>query len=509
MSPPADEARREALARRLFEDPGDGDAHVQAARLWLGEGRAERAMAHLRVAVAADPAAADRWSALATAALAAGRGQDAHLAAQRAIGLDAGSAEGWSVLGSLEDRAGRHDAARAHFARALALDPGWVPAYLGLATLEAAAGDPEASIRAYERALAADPASAAPRFALAVLYHRRLGDLGRAVQAYRDTLAVDPRHASAHHNLAHALLLQGRWEEAWREHAWRPPRLRHEAALAREGRMYDVPAGPPREWARIAIVAEQGLGDTLFFLRFAAALRARGVVLDFVGDARLHAMLLRTGLFAQAVEKAAALEPATRHAILAGDLPLLAPGQVAAPLGLPPDDARRHAARAKLTALGPAPHVAVAWRAGESATGAHETLRKEIPFAVLGESLPASATLVSVQRDPQPGETEALAQALGRPVHDFSAVNHDLEDALALMDAVDDYVGVSSTLVHLRAAAGKGAGVLVPFPPEWRWMATGDSPWFPGIRVRRQGANGEWEAAPQRDQGGATSGSMP
>ena len=61
------------------------------------------------------------------------------------------------------------------------------------------------------------------------------------------------------------------------------------------------------------------------------------------------------------------------------------------------------------------------------------------------------------------------------------------------MAALDDYVGVSSTNVHLRA--GAGAHVLVPFPYEWRWMARGASPWFPAMRVYRQEPGGSWEAA--------------
>jgi hypothetical protein len=75
-------------------------------------------------------------------------------------------------------------------------------------------------------------------------------------------------------------------------------------------------------------------------------------------------------------------------------------------------------------------------------------------------------------------------------------MNDDLEDALALLDVLDDYVGVSNTNTHLRAALGKTAQVLVPFPPEWRWGTAGDeSPWFPGFRVLRQTPQRTWDAA--------------
>jgi hypothetical protein len=156
------------------------------------------------------------------------------------------------------------------------------------------------------------------------------------------------------------------------------------------------------------------------------------------------------------------------------------------PLPLTPDPARMEAMRERLRALGPSPYLALAWRAGEPKTGPFETLFKEVPFDALADALrDMPGTIVSVQRAPRDGETEALAKVLARPVHDLSEVNQDLEDALALMALADDLVGVSNTNVHLRAGAGKPSRVFVPFPTEWRWMATGESPWFPGTRVTR------------------------
>ena len=84
----------------------------------------------------------------------------------------------------------------------------------------------------------------------------------------------------------------------------------------------------------------------------------------------------------------------------------------------------------------------------------------------------------------------------GRKAHDLTALNDDLEDMLAALSLLDEYVAVSNTNVHLRAGAGRTSRVLVPNPPEWRWMAAGDeSPWFPGCRVYRQKLSGDWEEA--------------
>jgi hypothetical protein len=57
-------------------------------------------------------------------------------------------------------------------------------------------------------------------------------------------------------------------------------------------------------------------------------------------------------------------------------------------------------------------------------------------------------------------------------------------------------VGVSNTNMHLVAALGRGAKVLLPFPPEWRWSAGGaGAAFFPGFTLYSQSSNGSWTAA--------------
>ncbi len=78
----------------------------------------------------------------------------------------------------------------------------------------------------------------------------------------------------------------------------------------------------------------------------------------------------------------------------------------------------------------------------------------------------------------------------------MTSLNDDLEDMLAVLALMDEYVTVSNTNVHLRAGAGRTSRVLVPNPPEYRWMAEGtESPWFPGCKLYRQKVDGAWDEA--------------
>jgi tetratricopeptide (TPR) repeat protein len=432
---------------KLAAAPPSADAQVQAALRLHQQGQVAEAERRYRDILQAAPGHPMATHYLGLAAWHRGDAAEAERLMRAALAADAGVPDFHSNLGLLLRDTGRTDEAIACFQRALEVDPRWVAAANNLAlTLEAA------------------------------------GRWEEAVAAYRRAIEREPRFAAARQNLARALLTLGRYREAWAEYRWR---------LAAQGLSATPPdPGEPRLPASlagraIALVAEQGIGDVLFFLRFAPELARRGARLAFEGDARLHPLLERTGHFALGFGAG----PAGTQRLFIGDLPWLLEADDPArfpPLGLAPLPERVARARDALQAMGPAPRVGLTWRAGTTTPGPVRTQFKRVPAATLAEALRGrEATWVSVQRHPEPGEREALAQALGAPVHDASRMNDDLEDALAWMAAVDDYVGVSNANTHLRAGVGQPLQVLVPSPPEWRWGLAGPSPWFPGARVTR------------------------
>jgi hypothetical protein len=124
-------------------------------------------------------------------------------------------------------------------------------------------------------------------------------------------------------------------------------------------------------------------------------------------------------------------------------------------------------------------------------------LYKEIDIAVLAQAVgEPPGTLLALQRLLAPGEIATLSRAAGRKVHDLSGLNERLEDMAAVLSLIEEYVGVSNTNMHIRAGVGKAARVLVPYPPEYRWVHSGQtSPWFPGFRVYRQPASLDWTQA--------------
>ena len=384
---------------------------------------------------------------------------------------------------------GKLDEAAACYHKALAINPRSVHALSNLGKVLRAQGRLEESADYCLRALQVDA-----RFADALLnlagVRAEQGDNAAALQRYQQVLASVPEDADAHLSLGVLCLGMGQFAEGWRHYQWRPQRRQMVAAsLALDEHLSADVSGQ-----RLLLIGEQGLGDELFFLRYAPLLRARGARLLAFCDSRIAGILQRTNLFEHIAVHGTAPPPADLRLAM-GDLPrVIGATECAPPL-------RLHALRARLAALGPSPYIGLTWRAGtppEQQLGRIDrALFKHVPITQLSAALKTvPGTWIALQRLPRAGELEALSAGMAREVHDFSALNDDLEDMLALLGLIDDYVGVSNTNMHLRAGVGGRARVLVSNPPEWRWMTDGEtSPWFSGYKVYRQAVTGDWSGA--------------
>jgi tetratricopeptide (TPR) repeat protein len=497
-----DDVAAERAARALVRaNPREHAAWHALAVVALRTGRADAAVEFAERAHQLDRKNPGYLSTLGVAYGDLGRAEEAIAALRRALKLRPAFADAHYNLGMVYDRQERLEKAHDAYRRALAIEPGHGGATHNLARVLRRLGRTEDSLAMARVAYAQAPGNVDRAVGLAATLAEARGE-AEAREFVGQCIAAYPQESRFHAWLAESFLKHGEWQAGWREYLWRPAAMR-ERALPLEPLRTGPGASPVR------LLPDQGLGDTLFFLRFADELVAQGGIVTLRTPAKLAAVLAAgetlAGLAIESVESGPVAAADGARPMLLGDLPFLL-GATGAP---PPV---RLAARPALVArwretlaqLGAAPYLGLAWRGGtdrrtESRFGERgdALLFKEVlPGTLAAAVRDAPGTLVSIQRLPGPGEREALAAAAGRPVHDLSAANDDLEQMTALLAVLDECIGVSNTNMHLRAGLGLAAKVLVPFPPEFRWMAEGDgSPWFPGFRVYRQGTDRRWDDA--------------
>lgn len=493
----------------------------------VAAGRLEAAEPALQRLVQIEPREAHAWGLLGLLRLRRGEPAAAAAALGRAHELDRRNPQYLNLLGVAEAEQGGIDAGVARLGKALRLKPDYAEAHYNLGKLQVKRGDLDAALVAFRRAVAIEPRYPGARYylgkvltdlgrcaeAIEVL-ERAVTDepanewcpvqLARALAAVRGTDAALEALASAAARLpgsalvrrthAHALLAAGRLAQGWDEY-------RHRAVIGESGREL-LPERWPADLAgrSVSVVWEQGLGDILFFLRYAVVAKSRGASVGVQVPAKLVPLLRRVAPFDRVIDERTAPEPSALVAY-AGDLPFVLGVDIyTAPFALSAEPSRVLAWRERLAAFGPGPYLGVAWRAGTDFSLGREfgrslqALAKAVDLGAIGAAVRSwPGTIVSLQREPRAGECDALARAVGRPVLDAAGTSDDLEDALALLAGLDEYAGVSSTNVHLRAGLGLGGHVLVPYPPDWRWGGASDeSPWFPGYRVHRQRPGEAW-----------------
>lgn len=469
-----------------------------------------------------NPRDAQAWHMLAVIAIRGGRGSEAIAFAERAHQLERRNPLYLNTLGVAHGEAQQLEEAVRWFRRALKERPSHAESHYNLGKAHEKLGQRAEAERCYLRARQLDPANPGVANNLGALYSRlgrRLEALpflqeARAALPHDEAVAINcsiailatsgadaairelarfvaenPGAAAVRAELGRRLLAEGRLAEGWREYAWRHGRPATEV--------------PDPRGRRVLLLPDQGLGDQLFFLRFAPMLRERAAHAAFACPPKLLALLNHDPV----VELRAVASQADDFdlSLPVGELPRLVgePGHPA-PLAISVEANRISSWRDRLAALGPGPYLGVTWRAGskraseaEFAARGEDPLFKEIAIESLARAVGGwRGSVLVLQRLPAQGEIEAFGKALGRRAHDLTAVNDDLADMAALLALIDEYVGVSNTNMHLRAGIGKQARVLVPFPPEFRWLHSGStSPWFPGFTTYRQSAAADWTSA--------------
>lgn len=475
----------------LAADPSSDGAAVNLADLLDHEGRSDEAIATLDTAMKRGSTTPEVPNNLAIYLTRRHRHREAESAYRRLVELRPDDAGAMSALAGCVQEQGRIEESIEIFYSALALRPDFPDALSSLAMALVAVSRLDAAEAACRRALAVDPLHGDATNALAFALRER-GDSKEAKKLWRTLLERLPDHSGAQCNLALALLADGEYEEGWRRYEWR-----FRDALAPALRAYPQPVwdGSTLAGRTILLDAEQGVGDAIQFLRYAATLAAQGARVIAEVPRRLH-RLLRTMPGIAALIDPKDLRPAFDvHAPLMSLPHLCGTTLDTVPARVPYLAAERalvESWRARLEKL-PRPWIGISWQGNPNHRGDRW---RSLPLATL---LPlakrTSGTFVSLQKGS--GSEQAASAGFGASLVDWSAEMDTGEDALidtaAVMASLDLVISVDTAIGHLAGALARRTSLLLPFVADFRWLVDRtDSPWYPTARLYRQQVRGDW-----------------
>jgi Tfp pilus assembly protein PilF len=370
--------------------------------------------------------------------------------------------------------------------RAVEADPGVADYHANLAMILCVLSRFAEAIPEFERALAIRPDTPATYSNMANAL-RETGQLDAAETSLRRALSLRPNYPEAEWNLSYVLLTQGKLREGF---------TAYEARLR-------VPNFPNRPFERpkwdgsdltgrtILLYSEQGVGDTIQFIRYAPMVKQRGGRIVVFCPPELRSLFSgRLGIeqivcdyplpdfdFYCPIPSLPNMFGTTLETI-PGNVPYLAA-----------DPRLAQNWRERLGTGSPGLKIGLVWAGSPT----HRNDRnRSMPLAALAPLAAVQGVQwISLQKGP--ASAQLREQPHGLAITDWTEELKDYADTAALIASLDLVISVDTSVAHLAGALGRPVWLLNAFAPDWRWLwSRPDSPWYPTMRIYRQPKMGGW-----------------
>lgn len=385
---------------------------------------------------------------------------------------------------ALKDK-GRFDEAVDNYKRAISLKSDYAEAYNNLGIVLKNQGKFAEAVTHYKHALRLEPQFPEAYYNLG----NALKDQGRcdeATEKYKRAIQIKPDYAQAHWNQSHAFLLKGDLIKGWEGYQWR---RNDDLEIITYPHQHQKPRwdGSAFVGKRLFVHCEQGLGDSLQFIRYLPMVKARGGTVIFEAWKSLHGILQGFEGIDELLELSFETKSDVEFDLCVSLMDL--PGIFGTTLEtIPAKVPYVYADSDKVTSwrdrLADANFkVGIVWASSPRHGNDHNRSCSLELFAPL--TAIEGARLYGLQKGQAADQAKRLSQVI--TVENFSEDLEDFTDTAGLIENLDLVISVDTAAAHLAGAMGKEVWILLPFAPDWRWMLERtDSPWYPTMRLFRQ-----------------------
>ncbi len=405
------------------------------------------------------------------------------------------------LAGIIAYRRGRIDQAIERMERSMAIAPEIAVYPRNMCEIYRAAGRLDDARRIGERAVALAPDDSRAHFNLALIYYEQL-DLAAALAEADRAIVLDPGFAEAHFQRAEILLLRGEFASGWESYEWRFKLKQAEGMLPNTDKpQWD---GAPLPQGRLLVIADQGFGDGIQFVRYLPWVIERAPAPILACSADLAPILKQMPGLGRIATRWEATGAYDAFIPLSG-LPRLAGTRLQT---IPPGIPYLHAEPAKvaywkqrLDMLAPPERkrVGLVWAGRPSHKNDRKRTVQLAQFAPLFSraDIAADIAIVTVQKGDQIAQVGDYYGAA--PLVNLGPSITDFTDTLAILESLDLLVTIDTSVAHLAGAAGRPAFVILPYAPDWRWLlGREDTPWYCSLRLFRQERPYDWSGVVER-----------
>jgi len=480
-STPAERSLLEAV--RL--SPTDPEIRVSLARILLAQNKLNESRETYSQCLRLRPNHPAALEGLGDVSLRENRKPAAEHFYRSALRVYSGSASLLNKLANLLAQRGLSVEAEGCYRQALALDPGFADAHFNLGSACGRAGRAQDALHHLRQAVALKPSFKEAWETLALSLEED-GSLHEALACWERVLQLDPDWIKGRWACSLTLLKMGRLLEGWASYERRlqipeliPPRD------------FNAPAwiGQPFQQQTLLVVAEQGLGDTIQFIRYAPLAKARGGIVVVECQAPLADLLKSCSGIDQIVASGRPLPHYDWHVSLMSLPHIFQTKLETIPSEVPYLRPRHPIQRTPRKPL----RVGLVW------AGNPKQQRDRMRSCRFEELLPLFETegihWVCLQKEiplSDRGSVEICKHMERVSLGDFAATADQISD-------LDLVISVDTSVAHLAGALNVPVWILIAKAGDWRWLLDrDDSPWYPSARLFRQRQAGDWKEVAHR-----------
>jgi len=410
---------------------------------------------------------------------------------QQTLTMDNQCVESLNGMGVALHALEKHDEAIACYKQVLQINPNCAQAYANWGLLLTDLNRPQEAEEKHKKAIELEPNSAHFYSNLGISYKEQ-NQIDLALKNLQKAIDLDPQDVKARFNLSITQLVAGDFEQGWINYESRfnlPERKRGEYHFSQP-----VWQGENLAGKTLFIHVEQGLGDTIQFVRYIP------LIMQYGGNIILESQKeLLTLLQAQFPTITVILRwnpPAEfDYHIAIMSLPLLFKTTLET---IPAADG--YLKNIKQTLIKDIPDntkrlkVGIVWTGGEAhKNNKNRSMTLETLKPIFNKKNNKNIEFYSLQYGKRVQDLELCG--LSDQIKDLSPYINNFTDTAAILKKLDLLISVDTSVAHLGGALGKPTWILLPYAPDFRWLLnTEDSPWYNSIRLFRQSKAGDWES---------------
>ena len=483
--------------RKAIElNPSFTDAYYNLGNLFFDLNKLKDAELSYRKAIQLNPNFTAAHYNLGRISIDLGKLKDAEVSYRKAIELNPNFAICHANLGDLLRDLGKLKDSEFHTRKAIEINPNYAIAHSNLGSFLRDYGnlkDAEVSAR---KAIALHP-----NYAIA---HSNLGnilsDLGKLKEAeisQRKAIALKPDLADAYLSLSLIELAEGNYQNGLENYEYRfktkKPTIPHG-----QTKLERIDHKKFKSGEKLLVISEQGLGDTLQYMRFVPYLKKQGHDVIFAAQEKLHSLIKSSGIDQNP------LTPGQTSSVLDGQwIPLLSLPRY---LRVRPDNPiiskpyiystdKLNKKWKNILSKEKRPIIGINWQ-GNKGT--------EINFHK-GRSLPLEIFSILARNNNL--RFLSLQKGFGSEQLDYCSFKDKFVSCQDQIDSTWDFLENASiiencnliitsdtSIAHLAGGMGKKVWLLLKDIPHWTWGLEGESTfWYPSMRLFRQNKRNNWQ----------------